>query len=633
MKSFRSLDSILRFVPFFIIAFIIPLVKIHISVPHNKEIAEVLIKSRWYDDYFCLIKVCFLYFAVVLALIILLSDRISKCEYRVNNFKFPEVFYLLFPFAVCVLLSTIFSRHRISAAFGIVDQYEGGLTIMLYLIILVFSYLLITENSHIIGLIKITLAASAVIAVIGAMEFTGIIEIDPPYAVSSTIGNSNYVGTYAVLLMPLSVAMVLLETNRAKKILYLLVSYGLVFFLLAGSMSRAGYIAALTIILIGFILLRKAIKAQLGWIIGMVVYSLFILIVMNSVSNGFLFEEIRSLNPFHGEKQQDRVRFEDIKITGNTNAVIKTDRWELKISYDEAGFSFSNKEDEKILYRHNTDNQAIEFEAEPFRDISGYEYYENDLAWLMLIIDDRDIEFVYNNGKLQVVGYNGKLTDIGEAEAIGFKGKESFASGRGYIWSRTFPLLKKALFIGYGPDTIIYEFPQNDIVGKLNYGAIWTIISKPHSWYLQTAFGSGVLSLLFLLVFIIWYIVKSFRNIIATETIYCNCSTPLYRGWRCTRHLISDIATRHLQRRGRGSSLSFVIKHNHSPDLFKTQETNPEQESEKTLVLSACILLSVAGYCVAGIFNDSTVAVSPIFWMLLGFGIRLAWANSSSLKD
>ena len=86
MKSFRSLDSILRFVPFFIIAFIIPLVKIHISVPHNKEIAEVLIKSRWYDDYFCLIKVCFLYFAVVLALIILLSDRISKCEYRVNNF-------------------------------------------------------------------------------------------------------------------------------------------------------------------------------------------------------------------------------------------------------------------------------------------------------------------------------------------------------------------------------------------------------------------------------------------------------------------------------------------------------------------------------------------------------------------
>lgn len=587
MKSRHLSDSILRFAPFFIIAFVIPLAKLRISVPHNAEIAEVLLKSRWYDDYFCLVKVCFLYLAAVLAFVMFLIIRKGKCELPADSFKLPVVFYLLLPFVFLVLLSMIFSRHRISAFYGIVDQYEGGLTIMLYLIISIFSYLLITENSHIIGIIKIALAASAVVAVIGAMEFAGIMEIDPPYAVSSTIGNSNYVGTYAVILMPLSVAMVLLETNRAKKILYLLVSYGLVFFLLAGSMSRAGYIAALAIFLIGFVLLRKVLRAQLGWITGMVVYSLFILIAMNSVSNGFLFEEIKSLNPFHGEKRQDRIRFEDVKITGNTSAVIKTDRWELKISYDGDNFSFSNEEDEKLLYRHNPENQAIEFEAEPFSDISGYDYYENDLAWLMLKIDDRDIEFVHNSGKLQIVGYNGKLTDIREAEAFGFKGKESFASGRGYIWSRTLPLLKKALLIGYGPDTFIYEFPQNDIVGKLNYGAIWTIISKPHSWYLQIAFGSGVLSLLFLLDLIIWYVASTVLN---------------------------------------------IIKYKPAPDLLKTHESSPEQEPVKTLVLSACILMSVIGYCVAGIFNDSTVAVSPIFWMLLGFGIRLARANSSPSK-
>jgi len=586
LKSFRSQNSILQFAPFFVIAFIIPLVRFHVPVPHNAEIAEVLLKSRWYDDYFCLIKVCFLYLAVVSAFVIFLMNRVNKYECLVNNNKLPRVFYLLLPFALCVLLSMIFSRHRISAVLGIVDQYEGGLTILLYLSVLVFSYLLVIENSHMIGLIKIALAASVVVAVIGIPEFSGIIEIDPPYAVSSTIGNSNYVGTYAVLLMPLSVAMVLLEANRMKKLLYLLVSYGLVFFLLVGSMSRAGYIAALAIIPVGFILLRKVIKAQFGWVIGMAVYSLFILIIMNSVSNGLLFEEIKSLNPFYAEKQQDRVLFEDIKITENKTAVIKTDQWALIISYDGDGFGFSNEKDEKLLYRQNPDNQAIEFETKPFRDISGYEYHENDLAYLMLKIDDRDIEFVYNKGKLQIVGYNGKLTDIREVEAVGFKGKESFASGRGYIWSRTIPLLKKALFIGYGPDTFIYEFPQNDIVGKLNYGAIWTIISKPHNWYLQIAFGSGVLSLLILLVFIIWYIARTLLN---------------------------------------------IIKYKPAPDLFKTNETNPGQESVRTFILSACILLSVIGYCAAGIFNDSTVAVSPIFWMLLGFGIRLAWTNSFSL--
>jgi len=75
----------------------------------------------------------------------------------------------------------------------------------------------------------------------------------------------------------------------------------------------------------------------------------------------------------------------------------------------------------------------------------------------MLKIDERDIEFVYKNGKLQIVGYNGKLTDIREVETFGFKGKKSFASGRGYIWSRTIPLLRKALFIGYGSDTFILD--------------------------------------------------------------------------------------------------------------------------------------------------------------------------------
>ena len=618
----------------------------------------MLLKTQWYDDYFCLIKVCFLYVAVILAVVIFFldkanrvntacitniankdskaneankknkviktskiskassTDRTSKTnianitditdttnEADITNAtditneadtagkdsknRFPKVFYLLIPFAVCLLLSMLLSKHKISAVFGIVDQYEGGLTIILYLSILILSYLLITDTSQMLTIIKIALAGATVVSVIGILEFTGILQIDPPYTISSTIGNSNYVGTYAVLLMPLSIAMILLETNRTKKLLYLLVSYGLVFFLLAGSMSRAGYIAAAVIIPIGFILLRKEIRKQYIYVSLMILYSVFILFFMNILSNGFLYEEIKSLNPFYEKKQENKVRFEDVKIIENTAAVIRTDRWVLKISHNNNGFSFSNERNEKLIYRYNLQNQTIEFADETYKDVIGYEYYENDIAWLMLEIDGKDIEFVFNNGKLQIVGYNGKLTDINEVEAFGFKGNESFASGRGYIWSRTFPLLKNALFIGYGPDNFIYEFPQNDIVGKLNYGAIWTIISKPHSWYLQTAFGSGILSLLFLLAMIIWYVAKTFLN---------------------------------------------SIKHNPAPDLFKTQEVNPEQESEKTYILSSCILLSVLGYCAAGIFNDSTIAVSPIFWMLFGFGIRLMWMDSSLLK-
>lgn len=564
----KKIKRLIRLSPFFVVVFIIPLIRFHIPIRHNREIGQVLLQTQWYDDYFCLIKVCCLYLAVILATAVFILINKTKIQ-------FPKAYYLLVPYTACILLSMTFSKHRVSAIFGIVDQYEGGLTLMLYLGILIFSYLLITEVSHIVTIIKIALSGSLIVSVVGILEFTGIIEIDPSYAVSSTIGNSNYVGTYAVLLLPLSVALVFLETNRTKKLFYLLVSYGSVFFLLAGSLSRAGYLGILAITPVGFVLLWEKIRVRLKWIIYVVIYSFFILFLMNTFSKGFLFDEIKSLNPFYEERQEDKIRFEDITITGKT-AEIKTDRWILKVSDKNGRFSFSDEKGKLLLHSNNTDTQAIEFIEEPYRGITGHEYCENEVAWLMLKVNDKAIEFVTNKGRLQVVGYNGKLTDILKAENFGFNNRESFASGRGYIWSRTFPLLKNALLIGYGPDTFIYLFPQNDIVGKMNYGAIWTIISKPHSWYLQTAFGTGVLSLLCLLAFIIWYVAIAFG--------------------KTTKRLPAK-------------------------DLFFAPDINAKNDQKQ--IISITILTSVLGYCIVGVFNDSTVAVSPIFWMLLGFGIRL----------
>lgn len=573
LTGLRSRDLLLRLTPFFIIAFIVPLAKFHIAVSHNIEISKVLLKTQWYDDYFSLVKVCLLYIAVILAAVVFLFTARDKN-------KLPEILHLLIPYAALVMLSMIFSKHRVSAFFGVVDQYEGGLTQLLYLCILFFTCCMIRKTSYMVIIIKAALAGSFIISVIGMLQFTGILEIDPPFAVSSTIGNSNYVGTYGVLVLPLSVMMVLLEKNRGKKLLYLLVSYGSVFFLLSGSLSRAGYIGAIALVPLTFVLLWSQIKAQFKWIIGLVLYSFLIIIIMNILSGGLLLEEIKSLNPFYDSNQEERVMFEDVKLSG-TSAEIQTDKWVIKIEYNDGVFSFKNSRGDPVLYIQNSGTQEIKFISEPYTIIEGYLSYEEDLAWLMLIIDERDMEFVLKNGRLWVIGYNGKLTDIPPVETSGFEDKESFASGRGYIWSRTIPLIKKAVFLGFGPDTFIYEFPQNDIAGKLNYGAIQTIISKPHSWYLQIAFGSGVISLISLMIFFTRYFYITFRNA-----------------------LIQYFPGR------------LITEERH------TALTGSNQYQDRTRVISACVLLSVTGYLVAGIFNDSSVAVSPIFWMLLGFGIR-----------
>ncbi len=439
-------------------------------------------------------------------------------------------------------------------------------------------------------IIRIALFGSFFVSIIGVLEFTGVIEIEPVFAVSSTIGNSNYVGTYAVLLLPLAIALILIEKDKAKKLFHLLISFGAIFFLLAGSLSRAGYLAALVTIPVGFILLWKKIREQYLWFLSIALYSILILFVLNSISGGFLLEEIKSLNPFYAKKQEERLSFKDIRIFGTT-AEIETDLWSLKISCNDGRFNFYNDRNEPLLHQHNPDNQAIEFVNEPYRDIIGYEYYDDDISWLMLDIEKKDIEFVLNRGRLWITGYNGQLTQITEVEACGFSKSESFASGRGYIWSRTLPLLKNAIFLGYGPDTFIYEFPQNDIVGKMNYGAIWAIISKPHSWYLQIATGSGVLSLIILLIFIFWYIASAFKK---TKNLSAEYSS-----------VTDDEAD--LSAASEENKLTSDVKLKHDQQI-----------------ISAAILISVVGYCIAGIFNDSSVAVSPIFWMLLGFGLCLA---------
>ncbi len=83
----------------------------------------------------------------------------------------------------------------------------------------------------------------------------------------------------------------------------------------------------------------------------------------------------------------------------------------------------------------------------------------------------------------------------------GLEGRERIVSGRGYIWSRTIPLLKKYILLGGGQDTFTVLFPNHDYLGKAQWGDKDLIITKPHCMYLQIAVQSGILSLIALFIF------------------------------------------------------------------------------------------------------------------------------------
>lgn len=164
--------------------------------------------------------------------------------------------------------------------------------------------------------------------------------------------------------------------------------------------------------------------------------------------------------------------------------------------------------------------------------------------------------------------------EIKEIETLGFSGREKILSGRGYIWSRTLPLLKRTMLIGYGPDTFVAHYPNDDYLGKLRFvgDGIRRIIDKPHNFYLQVAVNHGILALMALFVVFFTFFQECF-------SLYCRCK-------------------------------------------FETFEE----------VAGLGIALAVFSFLATGFLNDSTIMVAPVFWGLLGLGFAVNRLNQSCLN-
>ena len=169
--------------------------------------------------------------------------------------------------------------------------------------------------------------------------------------------------------------------------------------------------------------------------------------------------------------------------------------------------------------------------------------------------DEKKGVYYYHN----VYGKN--VTECADSESIGFDGYEQFASHRGFIWSRSLPLLKQNILFGCGPDQFVYEFPNDDYLSLLNNGYYGEIVTKPHNMYLQMGVQTGVVSLIAFILFYILYCIQSIKLLWKTKDI----------------------------------SVSYII--------------------------SEAVLIGSFGYMVTGIANDSTIGVAPVFWTFIGVRI------------
>lgn len=494
----------------------------------------------------------------------------------------------LFVYAILVLLSTLFSQYVYWGYHGMTQQMEPVWVLIGYVVLTYYAYLFVCTAQDVHRVLNWLLISSAVICLIGTFQALGLDfykttigkltflpvsllnqEIEFAFEKGrsySSLYNPNYVGVYASLLIPIIFTMIFINKNRKMYVVYI-ASLLLVVVSLFGSGSKTGIFSIFISLLLLCILFAKQLMKQWKLFASGIVVIVLLFFGINALKENALVSSIQNAMKITKsiEPALSAIEMNDDNVTVkyNDNEIIF--RYQPEGATVEEQLELADQNGEKIKTKM-LDGSRISLEDNRFPDITvGYGSYQ-EMLFFDFTIDGKAWYFTNQNGDntYYYLTISGKLDKIKQANVSDFlKGKEKFASGRGFIWSRTIPLLKDYLFLGSGADSFALVYPNDEYVGKYNYGYGEQNITKPHNLYLQIAVQTGVLSLISFLAFYAIYFVTSLRLYIKSGM-----------------------------------------------DIYETQ-------------IGAAILTSTFGYMLMGITNDSCIAVAPIYWLLLGMGCAI----------
>lgn len=540
--------------------------------------------QQTYLDFFSYWKSTFIIMLTFISLvlyIILYSQKKLPLK-NLMQYYIPFGIYVLF-----VILSAVFAVDKSTALWGFVDMYQGMFVLISY-IILTFLTINFVNNER-----DVKLFANAVIfliiveGIIGVGQYFGFdffqtefgkslivpnnINVENlsfsfgPKTIYGTLFNTNFVGSFATLVLPLSVAFLLTAKNNKQRIVSS-VTVILSLFIWIGCNSRAGYFGVVVAFIFAVWLFRKVIKKYWKGFIGLVVLLIVLFIGLNSVSDGVLANRIKTFNIAKQleaikEQNENSLKFEDITL-GKDTFSIKTSKETLSFKIDGSKLFFLDENNNELKITTNDNQITINDEKYSGYSITIAEKYPG----VTVNAYGKLISFYIDKDSVKMLGSGGRLTEPKSSPFFEpLRGLETIGSNRGYEWGATIPMLKDYALVGAGPDNYPIAFNQDDFIAKLNlidFNAN-IVVDKPHNMYLQIGVNTGVISLVSLLV--LW-------------GIYIVSSLKLY------------------------SKISF---------------TKPEE------IIGGACMISIIGYLAAGMFNDSVNSVAPLFWLILGLGISI----------
>ncbi len=545
-------------------------------------------------DFFSYYKGIGLIIAASLSMTMLLI-RVFQSEQNLLNKDLKPYYIALGVYSLCVLGSTLTSEYLSVSLTGFPDRYEGLYVLIAYSVIFFVTTALVNKEIHVKFLLNSLIVGALLISIIGIMQFVGLdifktglgkslilpseyvgmandLEFSfDKYTIYATLFHYNYVGSYGALVFPLCLSLLILSRNKVLKI-GMAGMTGLLGIMVIGSNARSGIVGVALALVVFLMCINKIILKYRKAAAVSLVLLLAIFLGLNQMSGGFIGARAASLltdakvllgmeeNKMPGEES---IPLKQVSIDGTRCSVV-TATETLRFDFVNGALSFFDEKNEPLKAVFGSESKRIEFDNEAYRDYELTFVELKDQLALQFKKDNIILVFALEPDRVALIDNKGNEVSLEPVEAWGFEGLERLGSSRGYIWSRSLPLLQNTLLFGSGPDTFAITFPQHDIYGKLYaYGDMWQIVDKPHNLYLQTALNTGVISLLAFLFLVGFYLYQSFRMYLSN-----------------------------------------------SFEDFLAQ-------------VGVGVFAGIVGYLGAGLFNDSVVSVAPVFWCLLGLGVSI----------
>jgi len=580
------------FIALIIVVALIPLLVRITPVDYDLSGASWDTGQTTYYDNFSYVKANAIKFMGLIMTLLLLRYLSQNADKSLTK---SPVIWLASLSIVTTIISSISSMYPYFVSHGFIERYESVWVVICYMIFFLSAYLLTWDEKKIKYLFNGFWASNLLLSLVGLGQLFGKnILVDPAFrtlitsfkmgrgfelvdklagsnTIVQTLYNPNYVGFYIALSLPIFASLALYEKNLKKKIALTLTSL-LILINLLGSSSRGGLVGVCVALLFWLILNRHLIFKNKFITVAFFAVIIVIFIGFESFSGGGILNRLKYMVNIEPEQRTVKAIY-----TEDNNIVLESDDNILKIvvtGREGDDWNFHTEVNGKSITTPIDDQNRMIFESDDFKNI--YLFYQSfsdqDYYHLTLQIMGRKWSFNYDDqGHLTMRNIYGNYVTLSPIKRIvAWDGYERVGSSRIYIWSRLLPKVMDKPLFGYGPDTAAIVFPQEDYLGKIY--AFYTnnmLADKPHNLYLQYAIHLGLIGLgIFLALMVAFY----------------------------------------------ASVIKYLKKHHFSFD-------SPYASGLAT---------GLTAYFIAGFFNDSTVHVSPVFWVMFGLGFAYFKMHNAS---